>query len=133
MRRLSDGDYTPRSDFPQEFAVLSTCDLRLADWPEGRFMKVGDIARVISCHPETVRRWIRDGKLRAIRIPGNSKNRSLRIDEGDFFRFLEEGECPEDANHHDYAGELESQTGMSVTERRFSRLAQKMSGELSNG
>ncbi len=133
MRYLSDEDYTPASDFPQQIEVFKTSDLRLADWPEGPFMTVRDIARVIRCHPETVRRWIREGKLPAYRFPGKGKNRTLRIDEAALSRFLEEGECLGHASHQDCVEDAENQIGMSATARRFFRLGQKIDGRLNNG
>lgn len=133
MRRLSGREYTALSEIPQHFDIRSAEELRLSDWPNGRFMTVRDIARVMRVHPETVRRWIRAGSLRAIRLPGKNRNKTLRIDEAEFARFLEEAECQDDANHLACAADVESRIGISATERRFSQLAQKIAMEHANG
>lgn len=36
---------------------------------------VQDVARIYQCHEESVRRWVRAGKLRAVHVPGG-----MRID-----------------------------------------------------
>lgn len=133
MRRLSEREYTALSEIPQQSDVRAWKELPLADWPAGRFMRVRDIARIVRVHPETVRRWVRAGKLRAIRLPGENENKTLRIDEAEFARFLEEGECQDPANPHASADGSENLIGTSETERRFSRRAQKIAMERADG
>lgn len=133
MKRLSAREYTAFPETPQQFDIKQEADLKLGDWPKGRFMSPQDVGNILSVHPETVRRWVRRGDLKAIRLPGKSSNRVLRIDEAEFVRFLEEGRWDESAKNHGYAVELENPTGMYATERRFSRLAQKIAMEHVDG
>jgi excisionase family DNA binding protein len=52
-------------------------------------MTVRDVARRLGVHPETVRRWIRDGKLEAIQLPsGRWGVAEYRITEEALTKFL---------------------------------------------
>ena len=46
-------------------------------------LSVNDLARRLAIHPETVRRWIRDGTLTAAKL-----GRAWRISEADLAAFL---------------------------------------------
>jgi excisionase family DNA binding protein len=50
-----------------------------------KFCSIGEIADYCSVNPVTVRRWIDDGKLSAMRLP--SGHHRVRVD--DFRQFLE--------------------------------------------
>jgi excisionase family DNA binding protein len=49
------------------------------------WLKVEDIARELDMHVDTVRGWIRDGKLKATRL-----GRDYRIRREDYEKFLQE-------------------------------------------
>lgn len=49
---------------------------------------VNEVASILQTNPETVRKWIKEGKLTA--IPGNSKKEGMRIDEPALESFLAE-------------------------------------------
>jgi excisionase family DNA binding protein len=53
-------------------------------------IKIKDVANYCMVSKTTVRRWIENGKLRAIRLPGGH----YRIDRADYRRFLESCEIP---------------------------------------
>ena len=46
-------------------------------------LTVNEIAKRVKVHPMTVYRWIKSGKIKALRIDG-----ILRIDEADYYHFL---------------------------------------------
>ena len=50
-----------------------------------QWLKVEDIARELDLHVNTVRGWIRDGKLKATRV-----GRDYRIKREDYEKFLQE-------------------------------------------
>jgi len=56
--------------------------------PEVRYLTVAEIAARVRVVPETVLRWIRDGRLSAVR-PGGSTKIGYRIDERDLVAFLD--------------------------------------------
>ena len=56
-----------------------------------QWLKVEDIARELDLHVNTVRGWIRDGKLKATRF-----GRDYRIKREDYERFIEEHYNTED-------------------------------------
>lgn len=49
---------------------------------------VNEVAELLQTNPETVRKWIRDKKLKA--TPGNSKKEGIRIDDSSLQSFLNE-------------------------------------------
>lgn len=49
---------------------------------------VNEVAELLQTNPETVRKWIRDRKLKA--TPGNSKKEGIRIDDSSLQSFLDE-------------------------------------------
>ena len=53
-------------------------------------LTVDEVARRLKLHPETVRRWIRAGKLRAISL--GSDRAGLRIRASEIQRFLAAGD-----------------------------------------
>ena len=57
-----------RQDRPRawEAAVMFTPD-------EDRLLLVNEVATMLRVHPDTVRRWDAEGRLRAIRTPGNQR------------------------------------------------------------
>ncbi|MBI2755658.1 MAG: helix-turn-helix domain-containing protein [Chloroflexi bacterium] len=59
---------------------------------EGRLLTVHEAAERIRSSPETVRRWIRQGKLSAVR-PGGAKL-GYRITEAEIERFLTPPQLP---------------------------------------
>ena len=61
---------------------------------EERLLTVQEVAERLRSSPETVRRWIRSGKLRAVR-PGGSKL-GYRVPESELRRFTALPPPPED-------------------------------------
>jgi excisionase family DNA binding protein len=59
---------------------------------QGRFLTVAQVAERLQTTPDTIRRWIREGKLKAV-MPGGAKL-GYRIAEADVERLL--GVQPED-------------------------------------
>lgn len=55
----------------------------VTDEPSSELVSVRDVARRLGVHPETVRRLIHDGRLRAVRV-----GRVLRVDPSDLDGFL---------------------------------------------
>jgi len=49
-----------------------------------RYLSVAEVARVLSCHKDTIRRYINEGKLPAQALPGGF----YRVKEADIARFL---------------------------------------------
>lgn len=49
-----------------------------------KYLTVYDVSMKLKVHPETVRRWIRNGKLKAVR---NSKKGGFLIEESEVLRF----------------------------------------------
>ena len=60
---------------------------------EQRLLTVREVAERIRSSPETVRRWLRQGKLRGFR-PGGTKL-GYRVPESELQRFLREVQPPE--------------------------------------
>ncbi len=50
-----------------------------------RFYTTEEVAKILRVDPESVRRYVRSGKLRAIKLGG----KFIRIDEADLERFIE--------------------------------------------
>ena len=57
---------------------------------DDELLTVDEVARQLKLHPETVRRWIRGGKLRAISL--GSDRAGLRIRASEVQRFLGAGD-----------------------------------------
>jgi excisionase family DNA binding protein len=57
------------------------------------WLSVDDIAKELNIHPDTVRGWIRDRKLRATKL-----GRDYRIKRADLDKFLEERTINPDTN-----------------------------------
>ena len=57
---------------------------------ERRALMVEETAEVLGTHPETIRRMIRDGSLRAVRLGAGSRS-PFRIPNEEIDRFLREG------------------------------------------
>lgn len=57
---------------------------------EERLYTVQEVATQLRTTPETVRRWLRSGRLRGIRLGGTKLG--YRIAESDLARFLDRGE-----------------------------------------
>ena len=57
-------------------------------------LKITDVATELKVHPDTVRRWIKDGKLTPTRLGGTR----IRIRRSELDRFLAEGD-KEDKEH----------------------------------
>lgn len=58
-----------------------------------QWLKVEDIARELDLHVNTVRGWIRDGKLKATRF-----GRDYRVKREDFDKFVQERTTPGDTD-----------------------------------
>ena len=58
---------------------------------EDRWLTVQDVVDRLGAHEETVRRWIRSGKLKAS-LPGGNRL-GYRIRESELARFMERGEA----------------------------------------
>ena len=56
-----------------------------------QWLKVEDIARELDLHVNTVRGWIRDGKLKATRF-----GRDYRVRREDFDKFVQERTTPDE-------------------------------------
>lgn len=56
---------------------------------EERLLTVAEICQRLQVHEETVRRWLRDGRLKGINLGGRS---GYRIREADLAAFLEQAE-----------------------------------------
>ncbi len=54
---------------------------------DDELLTASEVAHRLKVHPETVRQWVRDGRLRAIRF-GNGPRASLRIRASEVERFL---------------------------------------------
>jgi excisionase family DNA binding protein len=63
--------------------------LRSTKMPNEVLYTVEDIARLLSVHPETVRKWIKAGELRAIKLGGPA---GYRISQSAYEQFLRERE-----------------------------------------
>ena len=50
------------------------------------WLKVTDVAKELSVHPETIKRWIREGRLAAVKT---SANGNWRISDEELRRFIE--------------------------------------------
>jgi excisionase family DNA binding protein len=59
------------------------------DLLEDQMLTVADVCDRLQVHEETVRRWLRDGRLKGIYLGGRS---GYRIREKDFVTFLEQAE-----------------------------------------
>jgi len=57
--------------------------------PDERILTVEDVAKALSVHPETVRNWIKNGQLRAMKLGGSA---GYRITQSAFEDFLRERE-----------------------------------------
>ncbi len=57
---------------------------------EDELLKITDVAAILKLHPDTVRRYIKDGRLIATRIGGTR----VRIRRSELDRFLNKGEKP---------------------------------------
>lgn len=53
---------------------------------DGQFLTVREVAETLRVHPETVREWIRTGKLRGVRL---GKRSGFRVEEGDLRAFVD--------------------------------------------
>lgn len=75
-----------------------------------RLLTVEEIAEQLGANPETVRRWLRSGDLRGIRL---AKKLGWRVPEREFQRFMDarmnvgEGEQTGQGQQHDSASEAE--------------------------
>jgi excisionase family DNA binding protein len=58
----------------------------------GRLLTVAEVAERLRTHPETVRRWMRDGRLRGIRLGGPKLG--WRVAEAELERFLADAGAP---------------------------------------
>ena len=56
-----------------------------------KWLKVEDIAKELDLHVNTVRGWIRDGKLKATRL-----GKEYRIKQEDFEKFLKDRTTPDE-------------------------------------
>ena len=53
---------------------------------DDRFLTVADVARRLATTDETIRRWLRAGRLRGVRL--GARRAGWRISEADFAAFL---------------------------------------------
>ena len=60
---------------PHTFWRMANCHIH-EDIPSNPALTVNQVARQLHTSPRTVQRWIKEGRLRAIRLPGG---RSYRI------------------------------------------------------
>ena len=80
LDRLAESIQTLPSDRQQELRGIM----------ERRALKVEEAAEVLGTHPETIRRMIRDGSLRAVRL-GTGSRSPFRVPNEEIDRFLREG------------------------------------------
>jgi excisionase family DNA binding protein len=59
----------------------STADDGAPGLGDDEFLTVGDVAKRLKVHPQTVRTWIARGELRAIRIRGTVRIRRANFDD----------------------------------------------------
>ena len=59
-----------------------------------RLLTVNEVAERLRAHPESIRRWIRQGKIRGIKLAGDRYG--YRISEGELKRFISEGASQEE-------------------------------------
>ena len=73
----------------------------MGDSQDWRLMTVAQVANRLQVHRESVRRWIRQGRLRGSLVGGDRSG--YRIDEGEVRRFLAAGvpDTAEAATHDD--------------------------------
>jgi excisionase family DNA binding protein len=62
---------------------------------ERRALTINETAEVLGTHPETIRRMVREGSLRAVRL-GTGSRSPYRISNEEIDRFLQEGPRPTD-------------------------------------
>ena len=53
--------------------------------PDKFMFRVGEAAKLLSVHNTTIKRWIQEGKLQAIKLPGGH----YRIPRGEILRILQ--------------------------------------------
>ena len=58
----------------------------------GRLLTVAEVAERLRTHPETVRRWMREGRLRGVRLGGPKLG--WRVAEAELERFLTDAGAP---------------------------------------
>ena len=75
-------------------------------------LKIEDVARELSVHPETVRVWIRKRELKAVAL-----NRTYRIRRSDLDEFLREHETLADDQSQPPEGDVDSKTPNGGQER----------------
>jgi len=51
---------------------------------------IEDVAKMFNVNPETVRRWCRDGKIKFIKLPGDSGKGEYRFSTSDLQIFIDE-------------------------------------------
>jgi len=68
-----------RANRPTDDAARLPIDEVAASLVEGlpRLVSVDQAADLFSCHPRTVKRWLADGRLRAVRTSGGRSGRTL--------------------------------------------------------
>lgn len=59
------------------------------DGKNEKLFKVSEIATWFNVSPATVRRWIKEGKLKAIKMPGEEGKGQYRIERSELKRFGE--------------------------------------------
>lgn len=52
--------------------------------PDSPLLTVGEVAEIVRQTPESVRRWVREGRMKAIKLPGGA----LRIRQSEVDRVL---------------------------------------------
>jgi excisionase family DNA binding protein len=61
----------------------------MGDMPdEDALLTVDQVAKQLQLHPETVRRWIREGRIKAVKIGGSDRG-GFRIRESELARLTE--------------------------------------------
>ncbi len=56
--------------------------------PPDEFLTPDEIGRKFKVKPDTVRGWVRDGRIRAIRLGSNGRRGPIRIAASDVERFI---------------------------------------------
>jgi excisionase family DNA binding protein len=73
--------------------ILLTYFIRDGDTLDDELLTIEQVASVLQLHPDTIRRYIREKKLKAVRISATS----LRVRRSELDKFIKERETDKDA------------------------------------
>ncbi len=73
--------------------ILLTYFIRDGDTLDDELLTIEQVASVLQLHPDTIRRYIREKKLKAVRLSATS----LRVRRSELDKFIKERETDKDA------------------------------------